>query len=221
MKKNKVAEETRILRKAYARGGMKLLLEQFLDFFLMQFIAIGYTYKIDLAKIQYMPQSRELTFEKMTIHHLNEIYRNYKAEVTEQVYKDLRWKLENPEFEGFILKKEDEICNYSFIKYGTTFPILENKYVDEKKNGYLLTDYVFKRFRGSKIQQYDILMRLMVLKEKKFKTATGVVERYNYPSRSSIEKFGFEKCVIGFHLTFGKKKISSDYFKVINKGKFN
>ena len=215
MEKRIIKNEFLQLKKTYVKGGFKPLLERFFNYFLMQFVVIGYTYKLDLDKIQYVPPSRGLTFETMTIYHLDEIYHGYKDEMNERVYQDLLRKLKTPKFEGFIVKKDGEICDYCFINYKSSFPRMEFPYVDEKNNGYLLTDYVFNKFRNQKIQQYDIYSRLMVLKQKNFKTATGIVERYNYPSRSSIEKFGFKKCVIGFFFKCGNRRLSKDHFIVL------
>jgi len=199
----------------YAERGFKHLLKRLFNYVLMQFIDIGYTYKLDLDKIEYIPPSKGLTFERMTIHNLDSIFRDHPDEINEQTYLDLLEKLKDSNFNGFNMKKDGEICGYCFINYGTTFPILKTQYVDERNNGYLCTDYVFKKYRIQKIQQYEIYNRLQKLKKKNYKTATGLVEKYNYPSRASIEKFGFKKCVICYFFRFGNLIRSKEHYKII------
>jgi hypothetical protein len=209
MKYKIIKNEFEQLKKTYLRKGLKPLLTRIFDYFLMQFIAIGFTYELDLDKIQYIPSNQDFIFENIDIHALDRIYDEYKSEINEKIYQDILKKIKNPIFEGFIVKKNGKICSYCFIKY-------ENiKKIYEKNTGHLLTDYVFNKYRNQKIQQYGIYRRLMVLKQKNFKTATGVVERYNYPSRSSFEKFGFKKCSISYFFKFGNRRLSNDYFFVL------
>ena len=215
MRKKKIENELTQLKTTYIKRGYKQLLIRLLDYFLMQFMAIGYTYKLDLNKIEYVPPMEGLTFETMSILELDSIFRDYKDEINEKSYQDFLEKLNNQTYDGFIMKKEGELCGYCFINYGTTYPILKDNYVDEKYNGYLLTDRVFKKYQNQKIHQYAIYNRLQVLKEKNYKTATALVKKYNYPSRASIEKFGFKKCVICYFFKFGKRMRSKDYFKII------
>lgn len=217
MKKKDIEYELKQLKITYINKGFKRLILRLFDYFLKRFMFIGYTYKLDLDKMVYIPPGGGLTFQGMTIPDLDLISQNYKDEINEKLYQDLFEKLNNPKFNGFIVKKDGKICNYCFIHYGTTYPILKNKYVDLECNGYLLNDYVFKKYRGQKIQEYDIYNRLKILKKKNYKTATGLIERYNYPSCASYEKFGFKKCVICYFFRFGKLMRSRDHFKIISR----
>ncbi len=216
MEKNKIEYELKQLKTTYVRRGFKQLILRNFYYVLMQFMPIGFTYKLDLDKIEYSPPEKGLKFESMTIQDLDVIFHDYKDEMNEYTYRDLLKKLKDPAYNGFIMKKDDKICGYCFINYGTTYPILKIKYVDEKHNGYLLNDYVFKKYRGQKIQQYDLYNRLQVLKKKKYKTATGLVALRNYPSWSNMEKFGFKKCVMCYHFRCRKWR-SKDHFKIIKK----
>jgi len=183
---------------------------------------IVFTYKLELDKIKYdkigfNPPIEGLTFDNMTIYDLNKIFHDYRDEINENTNKDLLTKFNDPTYNGFIIRRGDKICGYFFLNYGTTYPILKTKYVDERYNGYILSDYVFKKYRGRQIQQYAFYNRIQLLKKKNYKTATAVIAIHNYPSRRSIDKMGFKKCVMCYYFRCGKWIRSRDLFKIIEK----
>jgi hypothetical protein len=205
------------LKITYSKEGFKKLILNFFYILLNKFMPIGFTYKLDLDKLEYTPSPKGFTFKAMTTNDLKSIFHDYKDEIDENIHKDLLKKLNDPAYSGFIIKKEDKICGYCFLNYGTTYPILKNKFLDEKNNGHILNDYVFKNYRGQRIQQYAFYKRIQNLKQKNYKTATALIAIQNYPSRRSVEKMGFKKCVLCYHFRFGKWIRSRNLFKIIGK----
>ena len=141
------------------------------------------------------------------------MYSKYWGELDKKVYQDLLGKLKNPQYDGFIIRKDNEICGYFFLNYNNTEPKLNIKYIDMKYNGYLTTDYVFKKYRGENLQEYEIYKRLEILKQRNYKTATSLLHKTNYPSINSYKKFGFKKYVICYYFRFGKYMESKINYK--------
>jgi hypothetical protein len=203
------------IKTIYANQGIKQFFIHLVHTVFKQFVAIGYTYRIDLDEIKLVPSNKGLTTQIMTLRDLDLIYLMFKDELNENLYKDFSEKLKDSRFEGFIVKRNDEICGYYFINYKNTDPVLKEKYVDLEKNGYLLTQYVFQKYRGQKIQQFFLYDQLKLLKNKNFRTATIMVSKYNYSSVRSIEKIGFKKCVRLCFFRFNGLFRSRVYFKVL------
>jgi len=99
---NRALKEIRII---YIERGFKQLLMRLFNFVLKQFIDIGYTYKLDLDEIEYIPPSIKLKFEIITSHNLDSIFHDYPDEINQQTYFDLREKLKDSSYKGFIIKK--------------------------------------------------------------------------------------------------------------------
>jgi ribosomal protein S18 acetylase RimI-like enzyme len=215
MKKSEIQFLLNRIKINYTEKGFKRLLLYLFNFIIEQFIVITYIYKLELDKISYNPPDKGLTFEIIKVQDLDLIHLKHKEEDDENSYQQFLEKFKDPENNGFITKKDNEICGYFFIKYKNTYPVLKEDYVDINDNGYLSYEYVFKKYRGQKIQQFNINTRLQMLKEKNFKTATAIILKTNYPSIRSFEKFGFKKCVIFYFFRFGKWIRSKDHFKII------
>ena len=152
---------------------------------------------------------------------LNILKKNYESEIDESKYWDILSNLNNPKVDGFIVKKNNDICGYFFLAFGKSESEVEKKYLNVEKNGYIFNDYVFERFRGQKIHQYSIFKRLMILKEKKYKTATSIIEHNNIASIKSYEKFGFQrylfKCFFRFDNIIRSNSIIKPYKKIFRK----
>lgn len=217
MKKLDIEQKILQWKKTYYKKGYTTLLLNFFNTFLMKFCAIGYTYRLELNKIEFVFPDNGLQFDTMNNNDLNLIFKEYKEEMNNKDYQELSEKINNSKFGGFVVKKDKEICGYFFVKYRSTYPILKHQYVDNEYNGYLLNEYVFKKYRDQKIQQFGIYNILQLLREKKFKTATTLVSKYNYAARATNEKFGFKKCVICYFFYLGKWMKSDTFFKIMKK----
>jgi ribosomal protein S18 acetylase RimI-like enzyme len=216
MKKSKIQFLLDRIKKIYKEKGFRIFLNYLFNFLVEQFIVIAFTYKIELDKTDFIPLTKGLTFKMMKINDIDLIHSKYREESDEKAFQKFLEKFKDPENNGFIIEKNNEICGYSFIKYNTTYPVLKEKYIDINLNGYLSYDYVFTKYRGQKIQQFSIYNRLQILKEKNFKTATVLIEKNNYSSVKSYENFGFQKCVrLHFFRINGLK--SKKVFKIISK----
>jgi ribosomal protein S18 acetylase RimI-like enzyme len=204
------------IRTTNTENGFRHLISRIYYFILRQFIDIGYTYKIYLDKIENIPPLKEFTFEVMNISDIDTIFHTYPKEINEQTYLELTGKLHDSNYDGYIIKKEREVCGFCFINYKISYPILKNQYVDNKFNGYLCYDYVFKKYRNQKIHQYEIYNRLQLLKKKNYRTATALVNKYNYPARRAYEKLGFKKCVMSYNFQFIRWMKSTMKYKILN-----
>ena len=202
------------------RKGFKNLLKIITNHIFEQLIAIGYIYKVELSNLNYIPENKNFEFRIINEFDLNIMQINYREEFNEKIYSDFLSKLNMPTVDGFILKKGNDICGYFFLAYGKSESEVEKQYFNVKKNGYLFNDYVFKKHRGEKIQQYGIYKRLMLLNEKKYKTATCIIEHDNIQSIKSYEKFGFQRYLVKLHFRFGNYIRSREIIKPYKK-KFN
>lgn len=215
MKKSDIQFLLNRIKINYTEKGFKRLLLYLFNFMIEQFIVIVYIYKLELDQIEYIPSDKGLTFVVMKVQDLDLIHLKHQEEDDENSYQKFLEKFKDPENNGFITKKDNEICGYFFMKFKNTYPILKENYVDINDNGYLSYEYVFKKYRGQKIQQFNINNRLQMLKEKKFKTATAIILKDNYASIRSFEKFGFKKCAILYYFKFGRRIRSKDHVKII------
>jgi hypothetical protein len=193
--------------------GVKRAFITTIDHILEQFIPMGYGFKLDLDELNYSPPHKNLEFKRMSIKDLDIILGTYTGEIGNRVQQDLYEKLKNPQCDGFIVKKDNEIYGYCFLNYKFNKPNLNNKYIDTKYNGYLNTDFVFKKYRGENLQEYQIYKRLETLKQKNYKTATCLLHKTNYPSIITYKKFGFKQYVICSYFQFGKYIKSNIHYK--------
>jgi len=188
----------------YTERGFKQFFITILNYIPEQFIYIEYVYKLDLNRINYIPPYKGLEFKVMSVNDLEYIFNNYREELGKKIYQNLLEKLKNPQYNGFIIRKDNEICGYFFLSYKNTEPNLDIEYVNTKYNGYLSRDHVFKKYRGNKIHQYAIYKRLEILKQKNYRTATVLIHKNNYPSITSYKKFGFKNIGIVYYFHFRK-----------------
>lgn len=187
------------------------------NYFFEQFIAIGYIYKTELSKIKDIPDNKDFEFKIMNESDLNIMKKKYSNEFNEERYLNTLLKLKMKNVDGFIVKKGEDICGYFLLAYGESESEIEKKYLNLNKNGYLFSDYVFEIYRDKKIHQYSIYKRLMILKEKKFETATSKIERTGIPSIKSYEKFGFRRYLIKIFFRFGQNIRSNSIIKPYKK----
>lgn len=195
--------------------GIKDISKIIINHIFSYFIAIGYIYKGQLSDIKYIPKNQDFEFRIMNKFDLDIMQINYQKEFNEKRYLDILSKLNTINVDGFIVKNKEDIFGYFFLEYGKSESELERKYLNFKKNGYIFGDYIFERYRGKKIQQYSIYKRLMILKDKKYETATCLIERNNIPSIKSYEKFGFQRYLIKYFFRFGNLIRSKDHYKNI------
>lgn len=186
-----------------------------LNYIFEQFIAIGHIYKVELSGINYVQKDNDLEFKRMNELDLELMQKKYYKEFNETIQSDILSNLHIPNVEGFIVKNRDDICGYFFLAYGKSESEKEKKYLNIEKNGYIFSDYVFEKYRGKKIHQYSIYKRLIILKEKKYMTATCLIQNDNVPSIKSYEKFGFHKYLIKYFFKFGNLLRSKDHYKNI------
>lgn len=194
--------------------GFKQAFITILDLIQEQFISIGYGYKVDLDEITYIPAQKELKSKHISIKDLDIMLSKYEDELDKKIYQDLLDKINNPRYDGFIIEKDNDICGYFFLTYKYNEPDLDIKYVDTNNNGYLNRDYVFKKYRGKNLQEYEIYKRLEILKQKKYKTATSLLHKTNYSSINSYKKFGFKRYITCYSFRFGKLMESKLNYKI-------
>jgi len=197
--------------------GFKKLLKIIINHIFEQFIAIGYIYKAELSDLKYVPENKDFEFRIINEFDLDIMQINYQKEFNEKIYLDLLSKLNTPKVDGFIVKNGEDICGYFFLAYGRSESELEKKYFNVKKNGYIFSEYVFEKHRCKKIHQYSVYKRLCILKEKKYETATCIIERNNIPSIKSFEKLGFQRYLVKLFFRFGNNVRSKTIIKPYKK----
>jgi ribosomal protein S18 acetylase RimI-like enzyme len=197
------------------RKGFKNLIIIIINFIFTQFIAIGYIYKIELSNFIYAQENKNFEFKLINEQDLDIIQKNYEKEFTMNSYRDFSSKLKKPNVDCFIIKNRNEICGYFFLAYGKAESELEKKYLNIEKNGYLFNDYVFEKHRNKKIHQYSIYKRLSILKEKKYETATCMIQYDNTSSIKSYEKLGFHRYLMKYFFRFRNLIRSKEYYKII------
>ncbi len=199
------------------KRGSKNILKRFINRLQDQFIAIGYIYKTDIGEIREFQGETAYEFIKINESDLDIMKKNYAKEFDEKKRLDLLSKIKTQNTDGFIVKKDGNICGYFFLSYGRSNSDVEKKYIDMNKNGYIFNDYVFEKYRGNKIQQYSIYKRLGILKEKQFKTATSAIEYDNLPSIKSYEKYDFKRYLVKLYFRFGNNIKSKTIIKPYKK----
>jgi hypothetical protein len=199
------------------RKGFKNLFKIIVNHIFEHFIAIGYIYKAELSDLKYIPENKDFEFRIMNEFDLDILQINYRKEFNEKIYLDLLSILNTPNVDGFTVKNREDICGYFFLAYHRSESEIEEKYFNVKKNGYLFSDYVFEKHRGKKIHQYSIYKRLWILKEKKYETATCIIERNNIPSIKSFEKFDFQRYLVKLFFRFGNNIRSRAIIKSYKK----
>lgn len=203
MKKNFNNKTMNRINELYSEQGFKKTLITILDFIFDQFISIGYGYKLNLNELNYHPSVEGFNFKSISIKNLNDIFNNPSKEISMEEYQELLNKLKNPQYNGFIIQKQNDICGYFFLGYKKNEPNIKSDTINQKYNGYICNDYIFKKYRGKKLQQFAYHERLEILKSKNYKTATCLIHRNNYPSIATTKKFGFKKYITCYYFRFG------------------
>jgi|WetSurMetagenome_2_1015567.scaffolds.fasta_scaffold113977_2 hypothetical protein len=195
--------------------GIKNFIKMIVNYIVIQFIAIGFVYKVELSNIAFSPETKNFEFRLFNEQDIKIIQKNYEKEFDKNKYLKFLTELNTQKIDSYIVKNGNDICGYFFLAYGKSESEIEKKYFNVEKNGYLFNDYVFEKYRGKKIHQFSIYRRLMILKEKKYDTATCLIQHDNIFSIRAYEKFGFQRYLMKYFFRFRNLIRSREYYKLI------
>lgn len=195
------------LRKAitlYRKEGFRRCLAKIISFAIGQLVSVRFVYKLVLNQIKFIPQDKGFTIKEMDFDDLDLTHSLNEQEISQKRYECLKEIIKSRTSSCYILKNDDDnICGYCCLGFGEEghakiFGRIRG--MDIRKNGYLFRDYTFKKYRRQGIQAFAIYSRLLILKNKGYKTATTRISKDNIVSEHSYEKLGFRKCLIEIHL---------------------
>lgn len=155
-----------------------------------------YIYKVNLSNITLKQESNDLELVSMNINILNDMYNEYKTEISEVKYNILKKRLDEISTDkGYVvIDKKRNIYGYYHIAYKENLETTTNYLIaDDTYNIYLFDDYTFINKRGNGVHKFSIYKRLKIGEKLGFKTATvGIVARNIYSEKSYYD-FGFRK----------------------------
>lgn len=138
---------------------------------------------------------------------LNNMYSEYKREITERKYKIIKERLkENSSEKAFIVSdKNKEIYGFYHIAYKESLDAGINYIVPNiPSNVHLFDDFTFENKRSKGAHKFSIGARMKLAKSQGYKTATVNIFNENKYSQNSYKHFGFAKIKEIKYYKFGK-----------------
>lgn len=177
-----------------------------------------YIYVVDLVNIIDHAENRNFDLVSMNIEILNDMYNQYKDEISKRKYDTLKKRLYNlSTSKGYVVVDKDEnMYGYYYIDFKENLETSASPLISDKpSNIYLFSDYTFINKRGKGAHKFSIYRRLKIGKELGFKTATASIEPGNIYSEKSYYSLGFRKYkeVQRYNFKFIKKTVTKELYQ--------
>ena len=210
-----------ILRKAiisYRKEGFRKCLAKMIYRTIFRVVTIRIVYKLDLNQIKFVPGNKGFTIEEMNLYDLDLMYSIYGHEIPQRRYEYLKGIIKSYTSSCYMIKNNTgDIGGYCCLGFGKESHakiFSKVKDMDIHKNGYLFRDYTFKKFRGQGLHKFGIYSRLLILKNKGYKTATTRIAKGNITSEHSYGKFDFRKSLIEIHFHLFNRFLNSKFLVI-------
>ena len=206
---------------SYRRDGFRKSFMNFMKMIrrsLTQIATIRIVYKVDLNGIRFVPENKGFTIEEANLYDLDLMNSINEKEVSPDRYQYLRGILKSSSSSCYLLKNSDgDMCGYCCLAFGKVshakiFSKIQD--IDTDKNGYLFRDYTFKKFRNRGVHTFGIYSRLLILKNKGYKTATTRVARGNIAAEHAYKNLGFRGSLIELHFHFFSRFPNSNFLLI-------
>lgn len=166
-------------------------------------VTIRYVYKLDLDQVTFRPENMDFTFKEMPLSDLKVMHSLNTNEISIRRHEYLKKIIKDPTSNCYMIKNiAGDICGYCVLEFGVGMHsgiLAKIKRLNVNETGYMSRDYTFKKYRGKAIQKFSVYRRLMILKDKGFKTAVTRIAATNTISNRNYRKVGFEKIAVEIH----------------------